>query len=159
MQGEPVPPKLLNGNVQQAQRRSLPPTSNPRQSEQDLVQEEEKVDVVAELAAWRKDKKKAYEEELARYKSSRTGMGHARTGSSNSPTNGDGPRGYGYGFDQGASNAANGVGRPQAPGASGSDVTTKEINDIDMKFVEGHWKGEIKVVRNPTPQGRTGVVD
>lgn len=26
-------------------------------------------------------------------------------------------------------------------------------------FVEGHWKGEIKIVRNPAPKGRSGVVD
>ncbi|KIW61578.1 hypothetical protein PV05_01682 [Exophiala xenobiotica] len=159
MQGGPVSPKLLNGNIQQGQRRPLPPTSNPRLLEESQEEEEEKADVVAELAAWRKDRKKAYEDELARYKSSRTGIRHARTGSSNSQINGNEPRGYGYGFDQGASNAANGVGRPPALGGLGSDITMKEINDIDMKFVEGHWKGEIKVVRNPTPQGRTGVVD
>jgi pectate lyase len=26
-------------------------------------------------------------------------------------------------------------------------------------FVEGHWKGELKVVRNPMPKVRSGVVD
>lgn len=28
-----------------------------------------------------------------------------------------------------------------------------------MTFIEGHWKGEIKVIRNAMPKGRTGVVD
>lgn len=32
-------------------------------------------------------------------------------------------------------------------------------DDRDMPFVEGHWKGEIKVIRNSAPKGRTGVVD
>jgi hypothetical protein len=27
------------------------------------------------------------------------------------------------------------------------------------QFVEGHWKGEVKIVRNAAPKGRTGVVD
>jgi hypothetical protein len=25
--------------------------------------------------------------------------------------------------------------------------------------VEGHWKGEVKIVRNASPKGRSGVVD
>jgi len=29
----------------------------------------------------------------------------------------------------------------------------------DPPFTEGHWKGEIKIIRNPAPKGRTGVVD
>lgn len=29
----------------------------------------------------------------------------------------------------------------------------------DMPFVEGYWEGEIKIIRNATPKGRTGVVD
>lgn len=32
-------------------------------------------------------------------------------------------------------------------------------DERDMSFVEGHWKGEVKVVRNSAPKGRTGVVD
>jgi pectate lyase len=27
------------------------------------------------------------------------------------------------------------------------------------QFVEGHWKGEIKIVRNPTSKMRSGMVD
>jgi hypothetical protein len=26
-------------------------------------------------------------------------------------------------------------------------------------FVEGHWKGEVKIVRNAAPKGRSGMVD
>ncbi|KIW10967.1 hypothetical protein PV08_10266 [Exophiala spinifera] len=171
MQGGPVPPKLLNEHSQPAQRRIAPTTSHPKQVEQDNEPEEEKVDVIAELAAWRRERKKAYEEELARHKSSR--LGHSRGPSQNGLThvNGastntrldstDGPRGYGYGFDPGAVNAATGAGNlPMSNGsATPKAITHGDVNDIDMKFVEGHWKGEIKVIRNPTPKGRTGVVD
>jgi len=79
--------------------------------------EEAKLDVVQELAAWRKERKKAYEDELERYRRKR-GMNGLPHGTSS--------------FD---------------------------VSDIDMPFVEGHWKGEVKVVRNAAPKGRTGVVD
>lgn len=32
-------------------------------------------------------------------------------------------------------------------------------DDRDMPFVEGYWKGEIKIIRNAVPKWRTGVVD
>jgi len=144
------------------------PTSNPVEQE-----EEAKIDVIAELAAWRKERKKAYEDELARYKMTRATTGRMNSvkgpvqgnGSHNNEANSlSGPRGYGYGFDHGAGPGSlayaptNGndmvPARPQTPLGPGG-----EINDLDMKIVEGHWKGEIKVVRNATPKGRTGVVD
>ncbi|KAJ9621079.1 hypothetical protein H2204_012060 [Knufia peltigerae] len=175
VQGGPVSPKFLNGHIQSAQRRMAPPpTSHPKQVEPDNESEEEQVDVVAELAAWRRERKKAYEEELSRYRSSRAG-GHSRGPSQNGQSYGNGiannntgsdsmdvPRGYGYGFDPGAINAATGANKssPMSNGSTTPKPTTHgDLNDIDMKFVEGHWKGEIKVIRNPTPKGRTGVVD
>ncbi|KAL6246101.1 hypothetical protein RBB50_007254 [Rhinocladiella similis] len=170
MQGGSVSSKFLNGHLQPAHRRRAPPTSHPKQIESDNEPEEEQVDVVTELAAWRRERKKAYEEELARFKSSRAG--HSRGPSQNGHTysNGlnntrsdsmDGPRGYGYGFDPGAVNAATGAGKPPVSNGSATPHPTAngDVNDIDMKFVEGHWKGEIKVIRNPTPKGRTGIVD
>ena len=33
------------------------------------------------------------------------------------------------------------------------------VDERDMPSVEGHWKGEVKVIRNAAPKGRTGVVD
>ncbi|KIV82482.1 hypothetical protein PV11_04591 [Exophiala sideris] len=144
-----VSPKFLH-NKKHPQMR--PPTSNPEQEDQT----EPKVDVIAELAAWRKERKKGYEDELAKYKRSRSDHGRNRSHSSS------GPRGYGYGFDHDAGPGSiafahtngNGNVRPETPTGP-----TGEINDLDMKFVEGHWKGEIKVVRNATPKGRSGVVD
>ena len=162
MQGGPVTPKFMNGQLRPPSRDSmLPPTSNPIQQE-----EEPKVDVIAEVAAWRKERKKAFEDELMRHRMSRTG--HGRSNGINNHTNGDdsAPRGYGYGFDHGAgpgslsylqaqgNTNASATSRPQS-----SSGPTGDINDIDIKFVEGHWKGEIKVVRNAMPKGRTGVVD
>lgn len=171
VQGGPVSPKFMNGRLRpQSWDQIPPPTSNPKQEEE----EEPNVDVIAEVAAWRKERKKAYEEELARYRMSRAS--HGRTNSLNSQSNGvtghgrgpsSAPRGYGFGFDHGAGPGslsyiqANGNGavngsavRPQTPSSPNG-----ELNDIDMKFVEGHWQGEIKVIRNATPKGRTGVVD
>ncbi|KAI1609182.1 hypothetical protein EDD37DRAFT_639555 [Exophiala viscosa] len=144
-----VSPKFLH-NKKHSQMR--PSTSSTGQEEQ----AEPNVDVIAELAAWRKERKKAYEDELAKYKRSRTGHASNRSNSSS------GPRGYGYGFDHDAGPGSiafaqtngNGATRPETPTGP-----TGEINDLDMNFVEGHWKGEIKVVRNATPKGRTGVVD
>ena len=98
MQGGPVSPKFMNGQFRPQSRDSmLPPTSNPIQQE-----EEPKVDVIAEVAAWRKERKKTYEAELVRHRMNRAG--HGRSNSMNSQTNGNSsaPRGYGYGFDQGA---------------------------------------------------------
>ncbi|EXJ60165.1 hypothetical protein A1O7_04317 [Cladophialophora yegresii CBS 114405] len=155
IQGSPVSPKFINGQYRPRSRDSIPvPTSNPMERKE----EEATVDVIAEVAAWRKERKKAYEEELARYRMSRAG--HGRSNSSSAP------RGYGYGFDHGAGpgslSYANGNGSAasahnpatQIPAAAAGDV-----NDIDMRYVEGHWKGEIKVIRNAIPKGRTGVVD
>lgn len=159
IQGGPVSERFMNTRLNPLKQA---PTSNPVEKE-----EEAKVDVIAELAAWRKERKQAYEEELTRYKmmratngrmngvkSASNGLDPRREGSSS------GPRGYGYGFDHGAGpgsiayGPANGNARPQTPVGP-----TGEVSDIDMKSVDGHWKGEIKVVRNATPKGRTGMVD
>ncbi|KAJ9603681.1 hypothetical protein H2200_011867 [Cladophialophora chaetospira] len=163
MQGGPVIPKLMNGPFRPQSRDSmLPPTSNPVQQEE----EEPKVDVIAEVAAWRKERKKAFEDELARHRMSRAG--HGRSTSINNHTNGDAsaPRGYGYGFDHGAGPGSLSYSQSHANGNASTTTRPQtssgpsgDVNDIDMKFVEGHWKGEIKVIRNAMPQGRTGVVD
>jgi hypothetical protein len=144
-----VSPKFLHHKTHSQLRPA--PTSSPQQEEP----AEACIDVIAELAAWRKERKKAYEDELARYKSTWNGHGRSHSNSSS------GPRGYGYGFDHGAGPGSiafaqtngNGNGRPETPSGN------TESNDLDMKFVEGHWKGEIKVVRNAMPKGRSGMVD
>lgn len=96
-------------------------TSGPRREadgkkENHLVQD---VDVVAELAAFRRNKKAEYEQAVRRERGRRS-------------TN--------------------------ASGISGFHTTPGP--QISMAhFVEGHWKGEVKIVRNPTPTVRTGMVD
>lgn len=49
-------------------------------------------------------------------------------------------------------------GRRSTDGTGVSQLTNGP--QISMaQFVEGHWKGEVKIVRNPTPKGRSGMVD
>lgn len=154
MQGAPLSPKFLQNRIA--------PTSNPKPSSA-IEEDEPEVDVVAELAAWRKERKQAYEQELARHRAGKAN-GHIN-GAGSRPSSAAGPRGYGYGYDAGATSFANGGIPGHANGTlTASRPTTSsgpatEVNDIDMQFIEGHWKGEIKVVRNSNPKGRTGVVD
>jgi hypothetical protein len=89
-----------------------PPTPQPK--------EEPLIDLVAELAKFRREKKKEYEDALLKWRTR------------NNPHN-----------------PYNGV---HLNGAATTD-------EKDMPFVEGHWKGEIKIVRNAAPKGRTGTVD
>ncbi len=71
------------------------------------------VDVIAELATWRKQRKAAYETAMAQF-------------SRFTP-------------------------RAQEDG--------QEVGELLPPFVEGYWKGEVKVVRNAAPKGRSGIVD
>jgi len=89
-----------------------PPTSNPTAK----GSAEPMVDVVAELAAWRRERKTVYSNEVRR--------------------------------------------RCMIRGVSGStSPSNTETSAADMLFVDGYWSGEVKVVRNAAPKGRTGVVD
>lgn len=95
---------------------SSPNLNSPsRLSDQTQIQT---LDVVAELAAFRRRKKAEYDQVLRRERGRRS-----TTGSN--------------------------VSSPPMPSPNLSLAT----------FVEGHWKGEVKVVRNPMPQVRTGIVD
>jgi hypothetical protein len=84
------------------------PTS-PTRSEHEP--EEPTVDVIAELASWRKARKAAYEAAMVNFQR----------------------------FKQG--------------------VAQEDESEVIPPFVEGYWKGEVKVVRNAAPKGRSGVVD
>ncbi|KAJ5908919.1 hypothetical protein N7495_001601 [Penicillium taxi] len=75
------------------------------------------IDLVAELAAFRRSKKAEYEQVMRRER------GRLSTDSS----------------------------------LSGVFTTTPHMSMAH--FVEGHWKGEVKIVRNPTPKVRSGMVD
>ncbi|KAJ5122598.1 hypothetical protein N7526_009535 [Penicillium atrosanguineum] len=104
----------------QHSRRSVASTSGPRRetdgNQHHLVQD---VDVVAELAAFRRNKKAEYEQAVRRERGRRSTI---------------------------------------ASGISGF-LTTPGPQISMAHFVEGHWKGEVKIVRNPTPKVRTGMVD
>src|SRR2546423_10195997 len=95
-------------------------TSNPVTKPSTPVKPEEPMlDVVAELAKFRREKKAEYEAALLQWR------------------------------------IANNLHRT----VNGAVANGFAANENDLPFVEGHWKGEIKVVRNATPKGRTGVVD
>ncbi|KAJ5084485.1 hypothetical protein NUU61_009064 [Penicillium alfredii] len=76
------------------------------------------VDLVAELAAFRRAKKAEYERVVRRERGRRS-------------TNGTGV----------------------------SSLAPSMPQIFLAHFVEGHWKGEVKIVRNPTPKVRSGTVD
>ncbi|KAJ5748209.1 uncharacterized protein N7511_009905 [Penicillium nucicola] len=90
--------------------------SQPGKSEKD--KQIQSLDLVAEVAAFRRAKKAEYEAVVRRERGRRSTFG---------------------------SNASS-----LSPSAPPVSLTT---------FVEGHWKGEVKVVRNPKPNMRTGIVD
>ncbi|OOQ84793.1 Leucine Rich Repeat domain protein [Penicillium brasilianum] len=51
-------------------------------------------------------------------------------------------------------------GRRSTHGTGSSTLLTATTAQVSMAhFVEGHWKGEIKIVRNPTSKMRSGMVD
>jgi hypothetical protein len=104
------------------------PTPPPDQDEQEPL-----LDVVAELAKFRKQKKKEHETALSQHK----------TSSNNRQNN-------------------NPINHPHCNTNPDHDSpTTAPDADTDMSssFIEGHWEGEIKIVRNAAPKGRSGVVD
>lgn len=94
-------------------------SSPPRETDQSKHQLLQDVDVVTELAAFRRTKKAEYEQAVKRERGRRS-------------TNGSGISGF---------------------------HTTPGPHISLAHFVEGHWKGEVKIVRNPTPKVRTGMVD
>ncbi|CAI7587601.1 unnamed protein product [Penicillium glandicola] len=77
------------------------------------------IDLVAELAAFRRGKKAEYEQVVRRERGRRSTIG---------------------------------------TGTSGLLMPSSPHNSL-VHYVEGHWKGEVKVVRNPMPKVRTGTVD
>ncbi|KAJ5959825.1 uncharacterized protein N7479_006975 [Penicillium vulpinum] len=77
------------------------------------------IDLVAELAAFRRGKKVEYDKVVHRERGRRSTIG----------------------------TSSSGLIMPSSPHISLSH------------YVEGHWKGEVKIVRNPMPKVRTGTVD
>jgi hypothetical protein len=91
------------------------PSGKPEKSKQQQIQT---LDLVAELAAFRRTKKAEYEHVVRLEK-----------------------------------------GRRSTFGTSTSSLSPSTPQISLTNFVEGHWKGEVKVVRNPKPNMRTGMVD
>ncbi|RJE26317.1 leucine Rich Repeat Protein [Aspergillus sclerotialis] len=92
------------------------------------------VDVVAELSSFRRRKKAEYED-LVRRSRLRRNTGSSLLSASPS-------------F------------RSSSPTPSVSTFASGWAPSLSMtNFVEGHWRGEVKIVRNAAPKGRSGVVD
>lgn len=86
------------------------------------------IDVVKELAAFRRAKKTEYENAVRR--------------------------------ERGRRCTTSGTGASSDRLSPSSPSPLPSTPSISMaQFVEGHWKGEVKVVRNSAPKGRTGLVD
>lgn len=96
------------------------------------------VDVVATVAAFRRNKRNGFEE-LTRANRNRKLAGGP---SPSSPSSSSSPP-------------------PMTPTSPQDQYRAKLGAQTDALplHVEGHWKGEVKVVRNASPKGRTGVVD
>ncbi|GLI78047.1 hypothetical protein PoHVEF18_006345 [Penicillium ochrochloron] len=114
----PLPSRRISQRSVTSAVRSTPSPSQPaaKGSQPTPVKE---IDLVAELAAFRRAKKAEYEQVVRRERGRRS---------------------------------TNGTGISSVPAA-----TTPQISMA--QFVEGHWKGEIKIVRNPTSKMRSGMVD
>jgi hypothetical protein len=96
------------------------------------------VDLVAELAAFRRAKRLEYEEFVRadRERRSMSWTASSHLSPSAEPT------------------------RPVSPSPSAGTMAAVSATHLFIAhFVEGHWKGEVKIVRNAAPKGRSGVVD
>lgn len=114
----PMPGRRISQRSVPAPAVGTPRPSRPvvRGSQPPVVNE---VDLVAELAAFRRAKKAEYEQ-VVRWER----------------------------------------GRRSTDGTGISSVSAVTAPQISMAhFVEGHWKGEVKIVRNPTSKMRSGMVD
>lgn len=98
-----------------------------KQEQQQEEQVAPQVDLVSELASFRRAKKIEYEN-LRRT---------TQTNSSDTTVNSS---------------------TSMPPPSSPSSLSRSPVSPIEQ-FVEGHWKGEVKIVRNPTPKGSSGMVD
>ena len=49
--------------------------------------------------------------------------------------------------------------RPSGDNEADGDAVGNFVGEVLPPFIEGYWKGEIKVIRNAAPKGRSGVVD
>lgn len=162
--GSPGTPELLQPTRSHSQRtrsqsNSTITAGTGRNSPSQQV-EAPTVDLVAELAAFRRAKKAEYEvlvrNDRRRRRSTNTTM-DSKTG-----------MGLGLGMGPGPWNpTATTVTSPSrlsaSPSLSNQPRSPSPILSVPQlamaHYVEGYWKGEVKIVRNPTPKGRSGMVD
>lgn len=118
----PLPSRHISQKSATSAVRSMPSPSRPvpKGSQPTLLKE---IDLVAELAAFRRAKKVEYEQAVRRERGRRS---------------------------------TNGTGISSVPAATTPQTS---MQTSMAQFVEGHWKGEIKIVRNPTSKMRSGMVD
>lgn len=98
------------------------------------------IDLVAALAAFRRSKKAQYEELTRAYRQQR--HSYREPSSLLSPS----------------STTFSLSGHP-SPSLPPTPMTATWPGRPIPLFIEGHWKGEVKIVRNAEPRGRTGLVD
>ncbi|EAW23092.1 leucine rich repeat protein [Aspergillus fischeri NRRL 181] len=126
----------VSGSVADARSSSI--TVNKGDGGNMPVADTKQVDLVAELAAFRRAKRLEYEE-VVRADRERRSMSCAAFSHLSPP--------------------AEPI-RPVSPSPSVRTMAAVSAPHLSIaQFVEGHWRGEVKIVRNAVPKGRTGVVD
>jgi hypothetical protein len=126
----------VSGSVADARSSSI--TVNKGDGGNMPVADTKQVDLVAELAAFRRAKRLEYDE-VVRADRERRSMSCAAFSHLSPP--------------------AEPI-RPVSPSPSVRTMAAVSTPHLSIaQFVEGHWKGEVKIVRNATPKRRTGIVD
>ncbi|PGH00259.1 hypothetical protein AJ79_08273 [Helicocarpus griseus UAMH5409] len=134
----PSSSSLSSQSISSSTRPSPSPSRAPQQQQREA--EEADIDVVAALAAFRKAKKAEYEA-LVRAERMRMREEHATTTTLTPST--------------ASTSSYTASLTPRSPSPSPS----LHMQIPEQVYVEGYWKGEVKIVRNPAPKGRSGFVD
>jgi len=108
--------------------------------ERQQYSKEPQIDLVAALAAFRRSKKAEYEALLRAHREQRHVSGDASS----------------LLLPRFTMSSFSGYPSPSLPPTP--TTPTWPVRPIPLS-VEGHWKGEVKIVRNAEPRGRSGVVD
>lgn len=106
------------------------------------------VDLVAELASFRRAKKAEYEGLVRHDRCRRRTINSMNTDKASTP-----PIPSSHLSPSPSSSSL----RPRSRSPSPATVSAPHL--AMAHYVEGHWKGDVKIVRNPAPKGRSGMVD
>lgn len=110
------------------------------------------VDLVAELASFRRAKKVEYEELVRHDRHRRRSMGQTNTSPHTFSPERTSPNQHNRSSSHLSPSLSTSTGRSRSSSISMPHLAMAH-------YVEGHWKGEVKIVKNPTPKGRSGTVD